>query len=138
MANGYESPTGLSFASNGVLFSENQTSPNFPGISEKDFVFLEELRMVTTDIIRSIDGGYLLLGTDSESKVIKLVKLNFDLNTIEWSEDFGTNGDLDEAGSLCQFPDGKILFTASVSYQIGGSNTKIALYKTTAEGKLDY
>jgi hypothetical protein len=138
LVNGYESPPGLLNTSNGVLLSENQTSPNFPGITDKDFVFLDELRMVTTDIIRSVDGGFILLGTDSERKVIRLVKLNFDLNAVEWSEEFGTNGELDEAGSICQFPDGKILFTASVSYQIGGSNTKIALYKTTAEGKLDF
>jgi hypothetical protein len=138
MASGYESPTGLYTASNGVLLSENQTSPNFPGIPEKEFVFFDELRMITTDIIRSVDGGYLLLGTDSEFKVIRLVKLNFDLNTVEWTEEFGTNGELDEAGSICQFPDGKILFTASVSFQVGGTNTKIALYKTTASGKLDY
>jgi hypothetical protein len=138
MVSGYESPVGLYNTSNGVLLSENQTSPNFPGTPDKDFIFIDELRMVTTDIIRSVDGGYLLLGTDSERKVIRLAKLNFDLNTVEWSEEFGTNGELDEAGSICQFPDGKIFFTASVSYQIGGSNTKIALYKTTANGKLDY
>jgi len=138
LVNGYESPIGISISSNGVVLSENQTSPNFPGVPEKDFVFLDTLKMVTTDIIRSIDGGYLLLGTDSDQKLIKLVKLNFDLDRIEWSEVYGTNGELDEAGSIYQFPDGKIFFTASVSFQIGGTNTKIALYKTTAEGKLDY
>jgi hypothetical protein len=138
LSNGYESPDGFLNSSNGVVLSENQTSPNFPEIPGKGFVFLDTLQMVTTDIIRAIDGGYLMLGTDSEGKLIKLVKLNFDLDAVEWSEVFGTNGELDEAGSICQFPDGKIFFTASVSYQIGGTNTKIALYKTTADGKLDY
>lgn len=138
LANGYETASGISTGSSGVVISENQTGPNFPEIPGKGFVFLDGLRMITTDIIKSIDGGYLLLGTDPEMKVIKLVKLNLGLDIIEWSEDFGTNGELDEAGSICQFPDGKIFFTASVSYQIGGTNTKIALYKTSADGKLDY
>jgi hypothetical protein len=121
-----------------VVLSENQTSPNFPGSGDGNYVFLADLLMLTTDIIRSVDGGYLLLGTDSEGEVIRLVKLNFNLDTIEWSEEYGTVGELDEAGSICQFPDGKIFFTASVSFQIGGTNTKIAFYKTTADGQLDY
>jgi hypothetical protein len=138
IVNGYESPTGIPEMSDGVVLSENQSSPNFPGISGKDYVFLDSLKIVTTDIIRSIDGGYLMLGTDTDRKLIKLVKINFDLNVVEWSEVYGTNGELEEAGSVCQFPDGKILFTATVSFQLGGSNTKIALFKTTADGKLDY
>jgi len=138
MVSGYESPLGMTNMSDGVVLSENQTSPNFPGIPGKDYVFLDTLKMVATDIIRSIDGGYLLLGTDTDRKLIKVVKLNFDLNVVEWSEVYGTNGELEEAGSICQFPDGKILFTATVSFQIGGSNTKIALFKTTVDGKLDY
>jgi hypothetical protein len=138
LSNGYQSSDGLSADSQGVLLSENQTSPNFPGSGNGNYVFLADLLMLTTDIIRSVDGGYLLLGTDWEGKVIRLVKLNFNLDTIEWSEEYGTNGELDEAGSICQFPDGKIFFTASVSFQIGGSNTKIALYKTTANGQLDH
>ena len=138
MVNGYESPAGIAEMSDGVVLSENQTSPNFPGISGKDYVFLDTLKIVTTDMIRSIDGGYLMLGTDTDRKLIKLVKLNYDLNVVEWSEVYGTNGELEEAGSICQFPDGKILFTATVSFQLGGTNTKIALFKTTAEGKLDY
>ena len=138
LSNGYQSMEGFANDSQGVLLSENQTSPNFPGSGDGNYVFLDDLLMLTTDIIRSVDGGYLLLGTDSERKVIRLVKLNFNLDTIEWSEEYGTNGELDEAGSVCQFPDGKIFFTASVSFQIGGTNTKIALYKTTANGQLDY
>jgi len=138
VSNGYQSSDDLSADSQGVVLSENQTSPNFPGSGDGNYVFLADLLMLTTDIIRSVDGGYLLLGTDWEGKVIRLVKLNFNLDTIEWSEEYGTNGELDEAGSICQFPDGKIFFTASVSFQIGGSNTKIALYKTTANGQLDY
>ncbi len=138
LSNGYQSMEGFANDSQGVLLSENQTSPNFPGSGDGNYVFLDDLLMLTTDIIRSVDGGYLLLGTDSERKVIRLVKLNFNLDTIEWSEEYGTNGELDEAGSVCQFPDGKIFFTASVSFQIGGTNTKIALYKTTANGQLDH
>ena len=138
LSNGYQSMDGFANDSQGVLLSENQTSPNFPGSGDGNYVFLDDLLMLTTDIIRSVDGGYLLLGTDSERKVIRLVKLNFNLDTIEWSEEYGTNGELDEAGSVCQFPDGTIFFTASVSFQIGGTNTKIALYKTTANGQLDH
>lgn len=137
LANGYESSSGIGNRSAGVILSENQTSPNFPGIQGKDFVFLDTIRMRTTDIIRAVDGGYLMLGTDTERNIIKVVKLNFELNMVEWSELYGTIGELEEAGSICQFPDGKILFSATVSYQIGGSNTKIALFKTTADGKLD-
>lgn len=138
LSNGYQSSDGFTNDSQGVVLSENQTSPNFPGSGDGNYVLLTDLLMLTTDIIRSVDGGYLLLGTDSEQKVIRLVKLNFNLDTIEWSEEYGTVGELDEAGSICQFPDGKIFFTASVSFQIGGTNTKIALYKTTADGQLDY
>jgi hypothetical protein len=137
LTNGYRSTLGQINDSDGVVFSENQTSPNFPGNGDKNFVFLESLQMVTTDIIRANDGGYLLLGTDSEGKIIRLVKLNFNLDTIEWSEEYGTTGELDKSGSICQFPDGKIFFTASVSFQIGGTNTKIALYKTDVNGQLD-
>ena len=138
LSNGYQSSDGFATDSQGVVLSENQTSPNFPGSGDGNYVFLADLLMLTTDIIRSVDGGYLLLGTDTEREVIRLVKLNFNLDTIEWSEEYGTTGELDEAGSICQFPDGSIFFTASVSFQIGGTNTKIALYKTTANGQLDY
>ena len=137
LVNGYASSQGAGNPSVGVILSENQTSPNFPGISGKDFVFIDTIRMKTTDIIRATDGGYLMLGTDTDRNLIKVVKLNFELNTVEWSEVYGTNGELEETGSICQFPDGKILFSATVSYQVGGTNTKIALFKTTSDGKLD-
>jgi hypothetical protein len=135
LIDGYNSPSNLSVTSDATGMFKRQNDINFTSLST---IIIDTLNMVVKDIYESIDNGYLLLGTSTDDNTIKLVKFNFNLDEVLWIQNFGTNQEFDEAGSLIQMDDGKIFFTATVSFQRGESNTKIALYKTTPEGKLDF
>jgi len=139
LVDGYNSTSGLSINSDTAGLFKRQNDINFTSIST---IKIDTLDMEVKDIYETIDNGYLLLGTSTNTSTnlntIKLVKFNFNLNEVLWVQNFGTNQEFDDAGSLIQMKDGKIFFTAAVSFQRGESNTKIALYKTTADGKLDF
>ena len=71
------------------------------------------------------------------SYVLVNPKIYGQLQELDWPIEIVSEGHgFTEGPALAK--DGKIFFTASVSFQIGGTNTKIALYKTTASGQLDY
>ena len=131
----YNSISGSPNVSDAVGIYTRRNGQNLDPIST---IVIDTLNMVVTDIYRTVENNGLLLGTNSQNSTIKLVKFDFNINEVVWTREFGTNEEFDEAGSVIQLADGKIFFTAAVSFQRGESNTKIALYKTTADGKLDF
>lgn len=142
---GYKIKASSNDLSQGVIISQRTTSGGFPAVGDKNYKYLNTINMIPLDAIISNDGGSIyLLGIENEEKAngtnvksIKLAKLSSDLN-LEWEESFGSGENLYPGGALVQLDNGSIIFTSTINYQLATNSTKIAIYKVTPDGKLDF
>lgn len=95
--------------------------------------FLEE----ASEVIPTLDGGYVIIGTTGSTQELNtdilLIKLNESLDC-EWSKSFGGAGQ-DHGESVRQFADGSYLLSASSNSGPSGSYDIMAL-RITSDGEV--
>lgn len=94
-----------------------------------------------SSFIRTNDNGFILMGYRRNSGSEKRIRLkkytNFSAEPV-WVQDFGSGTEDDLPGNVIETADAKVKFNATVSFDGGATNTKMALYKLTEDGILDY
>jgi hypothetical protein len=87
-------------------------------------------------VLSSNPQGYLLLGEETrnlQTKNISLTKIGQGGNVV-WSTSLGSEEENDEAAAVAELPDGRILVLGTVG--VGDNQTKMALFKLNANGRL--
>jgi hypothetical protein len=147
---GYLDPvnlTGPYIAKSTVVRSDqNSLDLNMTVKSENKLETASYVNIIPSDMKLTTDGSLILLGTEVETsgnKKIRMLKLTGNFNTngdyvIQKDKSFGTGYKGDNAVRMDILPDGSVVFLSTVDYQLGKTNTKIALYKLTPDLELDF
>jgi hypothetical protein len=122
-----------------LVASYDQTNGNiFTNSTKTVFEGFETLNIIPSKMVQVASNQFLILGTanDNSLRLIKFIDTGNEF-TIVWNNVYGNFRPSDEAASVLATENSEYYFNATVYFQ-SDNFTKIALFKTDENGRLDF